>query len=271
MLELEQEIKRIWEKETFNANDREIFQRFLNALTRGEIRAAEKIGERWQVNVWVKKGILIGFKMGVMTEMPLSEYKSFFDKDTFPERKLELADGIRMVCGGSAIRQGAYVAPGVVLMPPMYINVGAYVDEGTMIDSHALVGSCAQVGKNVHISAASQIGGVMEPVHANPVIIEDNVFIGGNCGIYEGVIISANAIVAAGVIITASTPVYDAINEHTIRGSDSSPLIVPENAVVIPGSRPLKANPNYSIYCPIITKYRDEKSDVAITLELALR
>jgi 2,3,4,5-tetrahydropyridine-2-carboxylate N-succinyltransferase len=267
----EEKILNLWDKVDYTNQDRKLFEQFKQQLNQGTIRAAVKIGSEWKVNLWVKKGILIGFKMGKLIEMPCSEHKSFFDKDTYPERKFTLADKVRIVAGGSAIREGAYVAPSVITMPPMYINVGAYVDAGSMVDSHALVGSCAQIGKRVHLSAAAQIGGVIEPIGANPVIIEDDVFIGGNCGIYEGVIIKQRAVLAAGVIITAGTAVYDAVNQCFLPKQPDLPVIIPENAVVIPGSRPLKSNPDFSVYCPIIIKYRDAKSDAAISFEDLVR
>lgn len=270
-MNFEQEILKLWNKKSFSSQDRKLFDQFKQGLNDGSIRAAEKQGSEWKVNLWVKKGILLGFKMGTLIEMPLSEHKSFFDKDTYPERKFTLADKVRIVAGGSAIREGAYVAPSVITMPPMYINVGAYVDAGCMIDSHALVGSCAQIGKNVHLSAAAQIGGVIEPIGANPVIIEDDVFIGGNCGIYEGVIIKQRAVLAAGVILTAGTAVYDAVNHNYLPKRPKQPVTIPENAVVISGSRPLKSNPEFSVYCPIIIKYRDAKSDASISFEELVR
>ena len=196
---------------------------------------------------------------------------TFMDKDTYPVQDITNRKNLRMVPGGSSIREGAHIGENVIMMPPMYINVGAFVDDGTMIDSHALVGACAQVGKNVHLSAASQLGGVLEPISTNPVIIEDNVFIGGNCGIYEGVIVEQNAIIAAGVIITAGTPVFDAVNNQFLTKDENGSLHIPQGAVVIPGSRKMKSNNEFSIYCPIIIKYRDEKSDKSVTLEDALR
>jgi 2,3,4,5-tetrahydropyridine-2-carboxylate N-succinyltransferase len=214
----------------------------------------------------VKKGILIGFRMGRIVPMG-----DFLDKDTYPVRNFEITDGIRFVPGGSSVRSGAYLGKNVTLMPPMYINVGAYVDDGTMIDSHALVGSCAQIGKRVHVSAGTQIGGVIEPIGANPVIVEDDVFIGGNCGIFEGVIVREKAIIAAGVNITASTPVYDSVHNIMLKKTEKNSLEIPENAVVIAGTRKLKNNPDFSVYCPIIIKYRDEKSDVSVQLEDFLR
>jgi 2,3,4,5-tetrahydropyridine-2,6-dicarboxylate N-succinyltransferase len=270
-MKLKEKILKLWDTAIFSEADRAIFEEFKAGLNNGSIRAAEKSGSEWKVNLWVKQGILIGFKMGKLIEMPLSEHKSFFDKDTYPERKFTLQDRVRIVAGGSSIREGAYVAPTVITMPPMYINVGAYVDEGTMVDSHALIGSCAQVGKNVHISAAAQIGGVIEPIGANPVIIEDNVFIGGNCGIYEGVIIRSGAVLAAGVILTASIPVYDSVNRQFLRKDPDKPLIIPENSVIVSGTRPLKNDTDFSIYCPIIIKYRDKKSDASLTFEDLVR
>lgn len=254
---------------------RNVFERFREALNRGQIRAAEKIDGEWRTNVWVKQGILLGFRLGDLTEFGPGRPLSFVDKDTYPARLFTTADLTRIVPGGSSVRQGAYVAPGVVCMPPMYINVGAYVDEGTMVDSHALVGSCAQVGKRVHLSAASQIGGVLEPVNASPVIIEDDVLIGGNCGVYEGAQVRSRAVLGAGTILTRSTPLYDIIKGEIYRATSDRPLVVPENAVVVPGSRALdkgKAQEwGLSAYAPIIVKYRDEKTDRSAALEDILR
>jgi 2,3,4,5-tetrahydropyridine-2-carboxylate N-succinyltransferase len=250
-----------------------IFLAFREALTRGEIRAAEKRHNRWVVNAWVKRGILLGFRLGELSES--GDGLSFVDKDTFPPRRFTTSDGVRVVPGGSSVRQGAYVAPSVICMPPMYINVGAYVDEGTLVDSHALVGSCAQIGKRVHLSAAAQIGGVLEPVHAAPVIIEDDVLVGGNCGVYEGTLVRARAVLGAGTILTRSTPLYDLVRGKVYRAQDDKPLEVPENAVVVPGSRAVSkgkaAEWNLSLYTPVIVKYRDEKTDRAIELEDLLR
>lgn len=246
-----------------------IFAEFLELLNSGEIRAAEKINGQWVVNSWVKKGILLGFRLGDIIDMPYSATKSFTDKSTYPEKQFTAQMGIRVVPGGSSVRSGAYISSGVTIMPPSYVNVGAYVDSGSMIDSHALVGSCAQIGKSVHLSAGAMIGGVLEPINAAPVIIEDNAFIGGNCGIYEGVLVQSNAIIAAGTIITKGTPVFDAVHNKFLEFT-SSPII-PENAVVVPGSRPLKSNPSLQIYCPIIVKFRDEKSSASVELENLLR
>ncbi len=250
---------------------------FRAALTRGEVRAAEKVDRQWVVNGWVKQGILLGFRLGELLEMSDGDVLSFVDKDTFPARRLTLADRVRLVAGGSSIREGAYVAPSVICMPPMFINVGAYVDEGSMIDSHALVGSCAQVGKRVHLSAAAQVGGVLEPINAAPVIIEDDVLIGGNCGVYEGTLVRARAVLGAGTILTRSTPLYDLVRGEVYRASAERPLEVPENAVVVPGSRAVKKGKgrsdewNLSLYTPVIVKYRDEKTERGIELEEWLR
>jgi 2,3,4,5-tetrahydropyridine-2-carboxylate N-succinyltransferase len=257
------------------ADARGIFLEFRDALTAGRIRAAEKRDGRWQVNPWVKQGILLGFRLGELAEMGDPRALSFVDKNTFPTRRFRVADRVRVVPGGSSARLGAYVAPGVICMPPMFINVGAYVDEGTMIDSHALVGSCAQVGKRVHLSAAAQVGGVLEPVNASPVVIEDDVLVGGNCGIYEGTVVRARAVLGAGTILTRSTPVYDLVNGVILRATKDQPLEIPENAVVVPGSRPVTkgkgAEWQLSLYTPVIVKYRDEKTDAGVALEDALR
>jgi 2,3,4,5-tetrahydropyridine-2,6-dicarboxylate N-succinyltransferase len=254
---------------------RAIFEEFREALTNGEIRAAEKKDGRWQVNVWVKQGILLGFRLGELAQMSSGECLSFVDKDTFPARKFSPADRVRVVPGGSSVRMGAYVAPSVICMPPMYINVGAYVDEGTMIDSHALVGSCAQIGKRAHVSAAAQIGGVLEPVNAAPVIIEDDVLVGGNCGVYEGTLVRTRAVLGAGTILTRSTPLYDLVHGKVHHASESGPLEIPEGAVVVPGSRAVKkgqaAEWGISLYTPVIVKYRDEKTDRGVELEEWLR
>jgi 2,3,4,5-tetrahydropyridine-2-carboxylate N-succinyltransferase len=257
------------------AEARRIFLDFRARLTRGEIRAAEKTTGHWTVNAWVKQGILLGFRIGELKEMSDGDVLSFVDKDTFPARRLALADRIRLVPGGSTIREGAYVAPSVICMPPMFINVGAYVDEGAMVDSHALVGSCAQIGKRVHLSAAAQIGGVLEPVNAAPVIIEDDVLVGGNCGVFEGTLVRTRAVLGAGTILTRSTPLYDLVRGEIYRATSDQPLEVPENAVVVPGSRAVKkgkgAEWNLSLYTPVIVKYRDEKTERGVELEEWLR
>src|ERR1700686_679650 len=254
---------------------RSTFFLFRDALTAGKIRAAEKVEGHWVVNAWVKQGILLGFRLGELREMSGSDGLSFVDKDTFPARRFTLADRIRVVPGGSSIGEGAYVAPSVICMPPMFINVGAYVDEGSMIDSHALVGSCAQIGKRGHLSAAAQIGGVLEPVNAAPVIIEDDVLVGGNCGVYEGTLVRARAVLGAGTILTRSTPLYDLVRGEVYRATPESVLEVPEGAVVVPGSRAVKkgaaAESGISLYTPVIVKYRDEKTDRGIELEDWLR
>jgi 2,3,4,5-tetrahydropyridine-2-carboxylate N-succinyltransferase len=254
---------------------RRVFFEFRDALTSGKVRAAEKDGARWVVNTWVKRGILLGFRLGELSEMGNDSVLSFVDKDTFPARHFQVADRVRVVPGGSSVRLGAYVAPSVICMPPMFINVGAYVDEGTMVDSHALVGSCAQVGKRVHLSAGAQIGGVLEPINAEPVVIEDDVLIGGNCGVYEGIWVKARAVLGAGTILTRSTPLYDAVRGEIYRAGANAPLEVPENAVVVPGARAVSkgkaAEWNLSLYTPVIVKYRDEKTDRGIELEDLLR
>jgi 2,3,4,5-tetrahydropyridine-2-carboxylate N-succinyltransferase len=257
-----------------NSEARATFGQFREALTQGSIRAAEKIDGQWKVNGWVKQGILLGFRLGELTETDCGAL-SFVDKDTFPARHFSVADRVRVVPGGSSVRAGAYLAPSVICMPPMYINVGAYVDEGTLVDSHALVGSCAQIGKRVHLSAAAQIGGVLEPVNAAPVIIEDDVLVGGNCGVYEGSLVRAGAVLGAGTILTRSTPLYDLIRGEIYRATADRPLEVPENAVVVPGSRAvtksLGQDWNLSLYTPVIVKYRDKKTDHSIELEHWLR
>ena len=257
-----------------NPDARKTFLDFREQLTQGKIRAAEKVNGDWKVNAWVKQGILLGFRLGELTKMGDATF-SFVDKDTFPARQFAVADKVRLVPGGSSVREGAYVAPSVICMPPMFINVGAYVDEGTMVDSHALVGSCAQVGKRVHLSASAQIGGVLEPVNAAPVIIEDDVLVGGNCGVYEGTLVRARAVLGAGTILTRSTPLYDIVRGQVYKATADKPLEVPENAVVVPGSRAVKkghaAEWNLSLYTPVIVKYRDEKTDQRIELEEWLR
>src|SRR5580704_1852847 len=259
---------------------RQTFLNFREELTQGKIRAAENIDGQWTVNVWVKQGILLGFRLGELSESAQDASLSFVDKDTFPARKFTVRDRVRIVPGGSSVRLGAYVAPTVICMPPMFINVGAYVDEGTMIDSHALVGSCAQIGKRVHLSAAAQIGGVLEPINAAPVIIEDDVLVGGNCGVYEGTLVRTRAVLGAGTILTRSTPLYDLVRGEVYRATADAPLEVPENAVVVPGSRAVSsrvaekgaaADWNLSLYTPVIVKYRDEKTDRGIELEDWLR
>jgi 2,3,4,5-tetrahydropyridine-2-carboxylate N-succinyltransferase len=260
---------------------RDVFVEFRNALERGEARSASPDASSltgWKVNVWVKQGILLGFRLGALADASEGGF-SFVDKNTYPVRHFALNDGVRVVPGGSSVRTGAYVARGVVCMPPMYINVGAWVDEGTMVDSHALVGSCAQIGKRVHLSAATQIGGVLEPINASPVIIEDDALIGGNCGVYEGTIVRSGAVLAAGTILTRGTPVFDIVRGTVLRASDEMPLIIPPNAVVVPGSRTVnkaRCHPNsqdwgLSVYAPVIVKYRDDKTSLSTALEDLLR
>jgi 2,3,4,5-tetrahydropyridine-2-carboxylate N-succinyltransferase len=266
----------LWER----AESRTVFNQFKQLLNDGLVRAAEKSDGEWKVNFWVKEGILLGMRLGRLQEsfVPLDEQGrgfAFIDKDTWPLKKITLANNVRIVPGGSAVRDGSYLAPTVVMMPPAYVNVGAYVDEGTMIDSHALVGSCAQVGKKVHLSAGVQVGGVLEPVGAMPVIIEDEVMVGGNCGIYEGTIVKERAVIGTGVILNGSTPVYDLALNAIYRKTAEAPLVIPAGAVVVAGSRRIKgdfaAEHGLSIYTPMIIKYRDERTDSATALEEALR
>ena len=255
-------------------NEMERFLQVCADLESGKIRVAEKKDGEWIVNSWIKEVILSGFRLGKLADMSEGEF-SFIDKDTIPVRKFTVEDKVRIVPGGSSVRRGAYLAPSVIMMPPAYVNIGAYVDTGSMIDSHALVGSCAQVGKNVHIAAAAQIGGVLEPVGAMPVIVEDNVFIGGNCGVYEGVLVKESAVLGSGVIINRSTALYDAVNGGFIRPDESGRLTVPAGAVVVAGSRPVTKGPGaetgISLYTPVIVKYRDGKTDASVELEDLLR
>lgn len=260
----------------FTKADQDLFAVFKTALNKGEIRAAQKdSADNWAVNSWVKQGILLGFRLGALVDMSGNGALRFFDKDTYPVRPLTTADEVRIVPGGSSIRDGSFIARGVVCMPPMYVNAGAYVDEGTMIDSHALVGSCAQIGKRVHLSAAAQIGGVLEPVGAVPVIIEDDVLVGGGCGVYEGTIVRERAVLAAGTILTGSTPVYDLVRETVYQRKPDAPLEIPAGAVVVPGSRAVQSERGrewgLSIYAAVIVKYRDAKTDRAVQLEDYLR
>ena len=265
------------ESASYSDEDFALFAEFKNALNRGKIRAAERDSDgNWHTNAWVKRGILLGFRMGSIVDMsPADGSLRFLDKHTYPIHSFTLTDRVRIVPGGSSIRDGAYIAPGVVCMPPMFVNAGAYVDEGTMIDSHALVGSCAQIGKRVHLSAAAQIGGVLEPTGAMPVIIEDDVIVGGNCGVYEGTIVRERAVLASGTIITGSTPVFDLVREQIYRRSEDAPLEIPSGAVVVPGARAVNTEKGrewgLSLYAPVIVKYRDEKTDAATQLEDLLR
>ncbi len=248
---------------------------FFTRLENGEIRSAKPTDSGWRVNTWVKKGILLAFRLGQLHDYSINEHLVFFDKHNIPPQKFTLRDGIRIVPGGTTVRSGSFVAKGVVIMPPAYINIGAYVDEGTMVDSHVLVGSCAQIGKNVHLSAAAQIGGVLEPIGAMPVIVEDNVVVGGMVGVFEGTIVRKNAVLGAGVMLTRSTPVYDCVHEKVHRAEGETPLIIPAGAVVIPGSRPLNMAfgrlHHLSVQTPLIVKYRDRNTDAATALEDALR
>ena len=276
-MNLQEKIEQLFTQSEFDAHDHEVFNEFKTALRRGMIRAAEKDENGdWKANVWVKQGILVGFKMGEMVTMSFSgETFQFFDKNTYPLRPMNLDNKVRIVPGGTTIRDGSYIAENVVLMPPSYVNVGAYVGEGTMIDSHALVGSCAQIGKRVHISAAAQIGGVLEPINANPVVIEDDCLIGGNTGVYEGVIVREKCVLASGVILTRSTPVFDLVKGVIYKSDTDKPLEIPAGAVVVQGSRQItsgfgKEN-GLSIYAPVIVKYRDERTDAATRLEDYLR
>lgn len=259
-----------------DAEKRSVFLELRSALESGEVRSAECVNGIWQANAFVKQGILLGFRIGVMQQFAdISGFGSFLDKDTVPPRQFSVQEGVRVVPGGSSVRRGSFVARGVTIMPPAFINIGAYVDADTMVDSHALVGSCAQIGKRVHLSAAAQIGGVLEPVGALPVIIEDDVMVGGNCGVYEGVIVRAGAVLASGTILNASTAVYDLVNEKVYRASENAPLEIPAGAVVIPGVRMAKgkfAQENgLGIMSPMIVKYRDAKTNARTALEGALR
>ncbi|MBI3207712.1 MAG: 2,3,4,5-tetrahydropyridine-2,6-dicarboxylate N-succinyltransferase [Candidatus Solibacter usitatus] len=256
-----------------------LFERFKDALNRGEIRSAApdaKSPSGWMVNEWVKKGILLGFRMGAVVDMSIDRTRQpYLDKATYPVKRFTTSSGVRIVPGGSSIRDGCYIGKGVTCMPPMYVNAGAYVDDGTMIDSHALVGSCAQVGKNCHVSAAAQLGGVLEPVGAMPVILEDDVLVGGNCGVYEGTIVKRRAVLGTGAILNRSTPLYDLVNGNVITATGELPLIVPEGAVVVAGSRAVSSGHGkdwgISLYTPVIVKYRDAKTDNRIQLEDILR
>lgn len=265
--------------ETYTPEHFALFSDFKAALNAGKIRSAEPDASTptgWRVNAWVKKGILLGFRLGGIVDMSVDPAKMpFLDKSTYPVKQFGVNDGVRVVPGGSSIRDGSYLGRGVTCMPPMYINVGAYVGDGTMVDSHALVGSCAQIGRNVHISAASQIGGVLEPVGALPVCIEDEVLIGGNCGVYEGTVVKKQAVLGTGTILNRSTPVYDLVHNTVHRATDEQPLVIPEGAVVIAGARAVTSGPGkdwgISIYTPVIVKYRDEKTGSRVQLEDLLR
>src|SRR6516165_6730749 len=276
---MQAEIEQLFENPPaeYTAEHRDLFGAFLAALTEGRVRAAEPDASTvtgWRVNAWVKQGILLGFRMGVNSDMSVGTL-SFRDKNTYPMQQFGAEKNIRIVPGGSSVRQGAFLGRNVTCMPPMYINVGAYVDDGTMVDSHALVGSCAQVGKACHISAASQIGGVLEPVGALPVVIEDEVLVGGNCGVYEGTVVKRRAILGSGTILNRSVPVYDLVRDVIHTAKEDEPLVIPEEAVVVPGSRavaqPSGAKWGLSLQCAVIVKYRDAKTDTRVQLEDLLR
>jgi 2,3,4,5-tetrahydropyridine-2-carboxylate N-succinyltransferase len=278
---LQAEVENLFEnKPAFYEDEHfQLFADFKTALNEGRVRAAEpdpSTRTGWRVNAWVKKGILLGFRMGGIIDMSVdSERQPYFDKSTFPVKRFTAQSGVRIVPGGSSIRDGCYIGKGVTCMPPMYINAGAYVDDGTMVDSHALVGSCAQVGRNCHISAASQIGGVLEPVGAMPVVVEDEVLVGGNCGIYEGTVVKRRAVLGTGTILNRSTPVYDLVRRTVHRAEGDDPLVIPEEAVIVAGARAITSGPGkdwgISVYTPVIVKYRDAKTDTKIQLEDLLR
>ena len=274
-------VEALWSRgeEADAAEAREAFAALREALSRGEARAAEPDPASptgWRVNAWVKQGILLGFRYGTLVDASMDHGRlAFFDKDTLPLKRLDVSSGVRVVPGGSAVRDGAYLGRGVICMPPMYVNVGAWVGEGTMIDSHALVGSCAQVGRRVHVSAGAQIGGVLEPIGAMPVIVEDDVLVGGNTGLYEGAVVKTRAVIGAGTVLTGSTPVYDLPRGRVLRPESGSPLVVPEGAVVVPGARAVTVGAGrewgLSLATPVIVKYRDEKTDARTELETWLR
>lgn len=278
---LQTEIERLADASpaAYTPDHHRLFQRFKDALNSGSVRAAEPdpaSASGWRVNIWVKKGILLGFRMGSIVDMSVDASRQpFFDKATYPVKAFAVTSGVRIVPGGSSIRDGCYIGKGVTCMPPMYINVGAYVDDGTLVDSNALVGSCAQIGRKSHISAGAQIGGVLEPVGALPVIIEDEVLVGGNCGVYEGTIVRRRVVLGTGTILNRSTPVYDVVAGTILSATDVEPLVIPENAVVVAGSRPIAHGRgkdwNLSLYAPVIVKYRDAKTDARVQLEDLLR
>ncbi len=275
-MELQNQIEELFARpsDSYGEEYYQVFDQFKAALNEGQVRAAEPAPGGWKVNAWVKKGILLGFRIGRIVEMP-GLGLPYYDKHTYPLKRVPPDRNLRIVPGGSAIRDGCYVGRNVTCMPPMYVNVGAYVDDGALIDSHALVGSCAQIGKRVHLSAAAQIGGVLEPVGALPVIIEDDVLVGGNCGVYEGTIIGQGAVLAAGVILTGSTPVYDLVRDSVHRRDAEQPLRIPPGAVVVPGARAVTRGHGrdwgLSLYTPVVIKYRDEKTDQSVRLEELLR
>jgi 2,3,4,5-tetrahydropyridine-2-carboxylate N-succinyltransferase len=275
--ELEQVIEALYELpvDDLPADAEHTFRQFREALGRGMVRAASRDDDGWHTNAWVKKGILVGFRLGRSERTDDAGPLGFVDKHTLPARRFESGEGVRVVPGGSSVREGAYIGRDVICMPPMFVNIGAWVGDGTLVDSHALIGSCAQIGRRVHVSAAAQIGGVLEPVGALPVIVEDDVLIGGNCGVYEGTRICEQAVIAAGVVLTRSTPVFDVVNERVLRATDEDPLLIPARAVVVPGSRPATGDfakqHGLQVATPLIVKYRDESTDAAAALEEALR
>jgi 2,3,4,5-tetrahydropyridine-2-carboxylate N-succinyltransferase len=278
---MQTEIEKLFEEKpaAYTEEHFALFQRFKHALNSGAVRSAEpdpSARSGWRVNTWVKKGILLGFRMGAVVDMSVDPVRQpFLDKSTWPVRRLTPESGVRIVPGGSSIRDGSYIGKGVTCMPPMYINAGTWVGDGTMVDSHALIGSCAQIGKNCHISAAAQIGGVLEPVGALPVIIEDDVLVGGNCGVYEGTVVKRRAVLGSGTILTRSTPVYDIVLGAVYSATDDNPLVIPEDAVVVAGSRAITKGHGkewgVSLYTPVIVKYRDSKTDARVQLEDLLR
>jgi 2,3,4,5-tetrahydropyridine-2-carboxylate N-succinyltransferase len=278
---MQTEIEKLFDEKpaTYTEDHFRLFQRFKQALNDGRVRSAEPDASArsgWRVNTWVKKGLLVGFRMGAVVDMSIDPVRQpMFDKATWPVKRFTPESGVRIVPGGSSIRDGCFIGKGVTCMPPMYINAGAWVGDGTMVDSHALVGSCAQVGKNCHISAASQIGGVLEPVGALPVIVEDDVLVGGNCGVYEGTVVKRRAVLGSGTILTRSTPVYDVVRGEVYSATDTEPLVIPEDAVVVAGSRAIPRGHGkewgISLYTPVIVKYRDSKTEAKIQLEDLLR
>ena len=277
-MSLIREVERFYDAPAIPAEDEralQVFNEFKFFLNRGEIRAAEPVGDRWIVHSWVKKGILLGFRLGVLSVLPAAGPFRFFDNHTYPVKDLSIEQGVRIVPGGTSIRDGAYLGPGVICMPPSYVNVGARVEAGTLIDSHVLVGSCAQIGRNVHIGAGSVIGGVLEPVGTLPVIVEDDVTIGGNVGVFEGVIVRSGAVLGAGVILTGSTPIYDCVRGAIIGRNGNSSMEVPPRAVVVPGTRPVETDwarkQGLSVAAPLIIKYRDESTESASSREGELR
>ncbi|MBV9158108.1 MAG: 2,3,4,5-tetrahydropyridine-2,6-dicarboxylate N-succinyltransferase [Acidobacteriaceae bacterium] len=277
---MQERIERLFEEQPphYSHEQNALFEEFRDMLNRGTIRAAEPDASAptgWRANAWVKKGILLGFRMGAVVRMAENSAFPFFDKSTYPLRSFGAKDGVRIVPGGSSVRDGCYIGRGVTCMPPMFVNVGAYVDDGTMVDSHALIGSCAQIGRNCHISAAAQIGGVLEPVGALPVIIEEEVLVGGNCGVYEGTVIKRRAVLGSGTILNRSMPVYDLVRETVHRADVDGPLLIPEEAVVVAGARRIESQPGkdwgISLYTPVIIKYRDAGTEAKIQLEDLLR